>query len=143
VTNSPKTSRKFDQSESRPYKSHFKEGYICAADYICELVFKKRASISKSGVPQSFWNSDDFKKQYVAQAIHARRLLKTYHPTVIIRAFEDTPFCLSLSNAKLTPLLKRYQSEFEAVKRELVVEDTKVELPRKQINTGKNKLGDL
>lgn len=140
---SAKTSRRFDQSEDRPFKSFFKEGYIGSADYICELVFKKRASISKSAVPESFWNSDEYKKQYVGQAIHARRLLKQYPASVIIKAFENTPYCLSLSNAKMKPLLERYKKEFDETEVKITKTEEVIETPRKQVGKGKNRLGDL
>lgn len=140
---STKTSRKFDQSEDRPFKSFFKEGYITAADYICELVFKKRASISKTAVPESFWNSEEYKKQYVGQAIHARRLLKSYPVSVIIKAFENTPYCLSLTNDKMKPLLEKYKKEFDDTEVKITKTEEVIETPRKQIGKGKNRLGDL
>lgn len=140
---SQKTSQKFDQSELRPYKSKFKEGYICDADYICELVFIKRASIDKSGVSQSFWNSEQFKKDYKPQAIWARRLLKDYDVTVIIKAFQNTPFCLSLSNKKLIPLLKKYQLEFDANKVLIEKEELSIEQPRQPLSKNTNMFGEL
>lgn len=140
---SAKTSRKFDQSDERPFKSSFKEGYISAADYLCELVFKKRAAVSKTPVPESFWNSEDYKKQYVGQAIHARRLLKTYPVSVVIKAFENTPYCLSLTNPKMKPLLEKYKKEFDETKTQIIKTEETIEQPRKQMAKGKNRLGDL
>lgn len=143
MTNSKRTSRVYEQSDDRPYKSTYKEGYVCAADYICELVFQKRAKVDKSGVPQSFWNSPNFKSQYQVQAMWARRLLDNYDPTVIIKAFENTPYCLSLSNKKMKPLLEQYQKMFECEIKQITKPEVIVEQPRKPIGKGKNILEEL
>lgn len=137
-------SKKFDQSETRPYKSIFKEGYIMPGPYIAELIFKKRAEFFNSGrCPESFWNEPKYQGAYRGQVIQAARLLQKYPADVIINAItgKEGKYILKLQDKKLIPILDKLMK----VRKDKVFEESKEEEVKisKPFSTGKNKLGGL
>lgn len=94
-----------DQSEKRPFKSLYKEGYVTGPNYLCELIFQRRGEFDKNAVPQSMWNSPKFKQQYVGQIVHINKLLKEYEISTLITAFNATRV-LSVTNPKYLEKVK-------------------------------------
>lgn len=94
-----------DQSEKRPFKSLYKEGYVTGPNYLCELIFQRRGEFDKNAVPQSMWNSPKFKQQYVGQIVHINKLLKEYEISTLIAAFNATRV-LSVTNPKYLEKVK-------------------------------------
>jgi hypothetical protein len=88
-----------DQSEKKPFKSIYKEGYVTGPNYLCELIFQRRGEFDKNAVPQSMWNNPKFKQQYVGQLVHINKLLKEYEISTLITAFNATRV-LSVTNPK-------------------------------------------
>lgn len=98
-------SRKFDQSETHPFKSIFKEGYVTPANYLCELIFQRRGEFDKNNPPQYLWNNDKFKKQYIGQLVHINSLLKEYSISTLLKAFKETS-AISVTNKKFISKVK-------------------------------------
>ena len=94
-----------DQSEKRPFKSLYKEGYVTGPNYLCELIFQRRGEFDKNAVPQSMWNNPKFKQQYVGQIVHINKLLKEYEISTLITAFNATRV-LSVTNPKYLEKVK-------------------------------------
>ncbi len=136
-------SRRFDQSDKRPFKSLFKEGYVTEADYIAELLFKRRGEVSKNSLPQSFWNVPKFRNQYVGQIVHINKMLKEYSVSVLIKAVTDAKYALSITNKEIKRLADIYNEEEK--KRDKVFEVKTEEVKKApSITFGKpNRLGEL
>lgn len=135
-------SRRFDQSDKRPFKSLFKEGYVTEADYIAELLFKRRGEFDKNSLPQSFWNVPKFRKLYVGQIIHINKLLKEYSAAVLIRAVNESKYALSITNPRIKELADKFREEERL--REKVLEAPKEEKKIPTVTHGKvNRLGEL
>ncbi len=136
-------SRRFDQSDKRPFKSLFKEGYVTEADYIAELLFKRRGEVSKNSLPQSFWNVPKFRQQYVGQIVHINKMLKEYSVAVLIKAVTDSKYALSITNKEIKRLADIYREEEKH--RDKVFEAKTEEVKKApSVTFGKpNRLGEL
>jgi hypothetical protein len=138
-------STKFTQTETRPYKSIYKEGYVTEANYITEVIFKKRSEKFDSGkLPENFWQSAKHKGAYTGQLIQASRLLKKYKGKSIIDAINcpRASYIFKLQDKKLVPLIE----EFEKINIDKVIETTEtVEYVKRVTPTfgKKNRLGGL
>jgi hypothetical protein len=136
-------SRRFDQSDKRPFKSLFKEGYVTEADYIAELLFKRRGEFSKNSLPQSFWNSPKFKNLYVGQIVHINKMLKEYSVAVLIKAVQQAKFALSITNKEIKRLADIFKEE-ESQRDKILEVKTEEVKKAPSITFGKpNRLGEL
>jgi hypothetical protein len=134
-------SKRYDQSEARPFKSLYKEGYITAPNYLCELIFQRRGEYDKNAVPQELWLNKKFKGQYVGQLININKLLKTYSISTLISAFKESK-ALSVTNPAYIKIVERIH--LAKTDKEKVIEKSKVEFNKPREAFGKkNKLGDL
>lgn len=135
---------KSTQSEKRPYKSFFKEGYVTEANYIVELIFKKRfEELSKESCPQKFWNDDSQKGPYRGQIIAASRLLKKYHGSSIIKAIKSpkAKYIFKLQDPKLKPIIESFESTYKET--EVIKTEKKETKHMKPFGKSKNRLSDL
>lgn len=134
-------SKRYDQSETRPFKSIYKEGYITPADYIVELIFQRRSEFNHEALPQSFWNSSKFKHLYVMQIIHTKKLLTRVDASCVLKAFKQTKAC-SILNKELVSKAEQFQMELEQTQK--IVELTpKVELTKPSKYGKTNRLTEL
>jgi len=135
-------SRKFDQSELRPYKSAFKEGYITEADYICELLFIRRKEYDRSGsLPQKFWNTDKYRQLYVGQIVNIKRLLREYSGFAVVTAVRGSR-ALSITNKELLRDIERIDAKQKRVQKVIKkVEPSEAKPIRPRGN--KNRLDEL
>lgn len=134
-------SKKYDQSEARPFKSLYKEGYITPPNYLCELIFQRRGEYDKNAVPQELWLNKKFKSQYVGQLIHINKLLNQYSISTLISAFKESK-ALSVTNPSYLKIADRIHAEKS--NKERIIEESKVEFNKPKEAFGKiNKLGDL
>jgi hypothetical protein len=132
------------RSDSRPYKSIYKEGYITKGAYISEIIFEKRSIAFNSGkLPENFWNDKKYTGQFKGQVIAANRLLKKYRDSSIIKALRDNRanFILKLQNEKLVPLIEEYEKNYK--EKEITKEEKIMEKPRKPLSKKKNLFGEL
>ena len=132
------------RSDSRPYKSIYKEGYITKGAYISEIIFEKRSIAFNSGkLPENFWNDKKYTGQFKGQVIAANRLLKKYRDSSIIKALRDSRanFILKLQNEKLVPLIEEYEKNYK--EKEITKEEKIMEKPRKPLSKKKNLFGEL
>lgn len=142
----PKKQTKIEctSTKQKSYKSKFKEGYVTESAYITELIFEKRCEIFNKGrCPESFWNSDSYKKQFTGQIIQANKLLKKYSGTSIISAINSSKSkgIIKLQDKRLIPIIE----EFEKNKKdkEIIVSESNIVQPSKPFGTKKNLLRDL
>lgn len=108
----PRIYKRYDQSDLRPIKSLYKDGFVTVDNYIAELIFQRRAVYNKTTLPHQFWNSPKYKQQYVIQIIHINKLLERISSSAIIRAFKDSK-AISVLNKKLVELAEQYQAELD------------------------------
>ena len=90
-------SKRYDQSETRPFKSIYMDGYITPPNYLCELIFQRRGEYDKNAMPQWLWQNPKFKSKYVGQLTKINKLLKTYEFSTLLKAFSQTKV-LSVDN---------------------------------------------
>ena len=131
-------------SEKRPYKSFFKEGYVTEANYIVELIFKKRfEQLSNESCPQRFWNNDAQKGPYRGQIVAANRLLKKYHGVSIIKAIQSprAKYIFKLQDPKLKPIIESFEANYTET--EVVPTEKKETKHMKPFGKSKNRLSDL
>ena len=104
---------------------------IRPAQYLAELVVKRRTERKKIDLPHQFW-LQKYEEQYgywknvfVAECIHAERLMKEYDCDCIINAFNsyDCQKILSVTNKKL-----------KEISRELQRQKNNIEQTREKIN---------
>lgn len=130
------------QSDSHPFKSMYKEGYITVANHIAELIFQRRAQFSKSALPQSFWNLPKYKTLYGVQLKNINNLLERVDATCILKAFNETN-CCTILNPKLVELAEKYQSVLENTQK-IVTKTGDVAASRPSTPMGKvNRLSEL
>lgn len=122
-------SQRFDQSEERPFKSIFKEGYVTPPNYLCELIFQRRGEYDKNTSPQYLWNSAKFKSAYVGQLVHINKLLKDYSISTLIRAFNETKI-LSVTNPNYLLKVKEIHSRTDNVDRVITKTESVVDKPK-------------
>lgn len=122
----------------------YMEGYVSAAEYICELIFTKRSEFKNEGrLPENFWNDAKYKRVYTGQIIHINRLLKMYSPKAIIEALKEIKVCFSITNKKLLPMIVEKQKEIDKTRKELFLKEIDNEKPSPAFGVSKNILGDL
>lgn len=66
------------------YQSKYGGGFITAAQFITELICEHAARSTSRQLFDFFWDSPEWKKDFLAQLTHANKLLKQYTPEVII-----------------------------------------------------------
>jgi len=95
---------KFD-SEYSPNKQ------VTAAQYIAELICKKRADSTNTVLPIFFWRLDEWKNYYLYQLMQANILIKRYDPITIIQAINDkkAKTVFSLKNPYLIKIIEIYE----------------------------------
>lgn len=105
---------KSERTEQKPYKSLCSDLYVDAANYLAELVCRRKQEKENSGsLPIKFWNHPKYRTLYVREVSQARNLLKIYSPLAIIDALSDyrSRFILSLRNKKLIKVIEEYQKK--------------------------------
>lgn len=135
---------KSSPSDKRQYKSFFKEGYVTEANYITELVFKKRfEKLEKASCPQKVWNTKKHNGPYKGQLIQAHKLLKKYHGISIIKAIQsrEADFIFKLQDKKLIPIIERFEREYQET--EVKLSDKTEKTKMKPFSKSKNRLADL
>lgn len=104
-----------NKSDASKYQSEFGGGFITSAQYITELVCKNIAKKKKLKLTDHFWADPMWTKDYQWQIICAAKLLKVYHPSVIIAALKDPQISykiISLGAVKsIKPALDKMQAE--------------------------------
>ena len=135
-------SKRYDQTDLRPFKSIYKEGHVTVDNYIAELFFQRRAKFRKEALPQQFWNVPKYKKLYVIQIIHINRLLERVSSAAIIKAIGQTNAC-SILNKELVALIEKIQAEMDANPKE-IEQTVSVEIKAPSTPYGKiNRLSEL
>jgi hypothetical protein len=138
----PKTYKRYDQTDTRPFKSIYKEGYVTVDNYIAELFFQRRAEWNKSALPRQFWNTPQYKKQYTIQLIHINRLLERVSSSAILKAFKEVP-SLSILNKNLVARAEAIQVELDKMVKTIIPTE-EAELAKPTPSFGKpNRLTEL
>lgn len=111
-------------TEKSRFKSKYTDGYVAGPQYLAELICEKRAAKRKVSLPWKFWQTDEWKKDFLAQLNHANKLVKEYDVHIIIQALKDRR-CYKLESLGarfvLEPIIK------ELVKAAELRENTKAE----------------
>jgi len=121
--------KSYPYSETRPFKSIYKAGYITPANYIAELIFKKRSeSLNYGSNAQQFWLSNSpLHGSYKGEVIAANKLLKKYHADCIIKAIQSpkAKYIMKLAKKenidKLVPIIESFEKE--RTEKELVISE--------------------
>lgn len=122
----------------------FKDGYVTPANYIAEIIFKKRAEHFESGMCAiKFWNMKKNKGPYRGQVIQASRLLKKYRDSSIIKALQsrEAKYILKLNHEKLIPLIEKFEKQYKDT--EFKKTEKKENKKMKPFGKGKNMLEGL
>ena len=131
-------------TEQKKYKSKFKEGFVTEAAYITEIIFEKRHEIFNQGrCPESFWNSDSYKKQFTGQIIQANKLLKKYSGHSIISAINSpkSKGVIKLQDKRLIPIIEDFEKNKKD--KEIVISENNIIQPSKPFGAKKNLLREL
>jgi len=111
-----RTPRENPQSETHPFKSKFKGGYVTPPNYLAELIFEKRSCHFNSGRnPEQFWlTGSKLHGAYKGQVIQASRLLKKYRVQCVSEALKspDAKFIFKLQDKRLIPIIERLERRF-------------------------------
>ncbi len=104
------------------YHSDFTDRLLSPAQYITELVCRKKANLDNVELVYKFWNTDKWKKYYKYQIIVANRLLGLFSAKAIILALnsKEAYRIYSLSAAYLKVLIKNKEEQLKTNKMVLV-----------------------
>jgi hypothetical protein len=83
---------------------------IGAPQFLAEFIMERQAKREKTVLPVKFWDNPNWSKQFLAQVVHANKLLKEYTCLEIITALKTKrgETIYSLGNKKsIEELLKR------------------------------------
>lgn len=124
----PKTYKRYDQTDIRPFKSIYKDGYVTVDNYIAELIFQRRSEYNNISLPHRFWNDPKYKNLYIAQIVHINRLLEKVSSAAILKAFKESK-AASILNKKLQELAIQFQSEMDKTQRVLEKKEEDIQKP--------------
>jgi hypothetical protein len=141
-----RTTREHPQSETHPFKSKFKGGYITPPNYLAELIFEKRSNHFNSGRnPEQFWlTGNRLNGAYKGQVIQASRLLQRYRVQCVSQALQspEARFIFKLQDKKLIPIIERFERSY-ADRVLIQAQDSQGQEISKPFGKGKNKMKGL
>ena len=132
-------------TDKHPYKSNAADFYVDAANYLAELICKKKHEDENTGaLPRFFWRSDTFKNLYIREVSQAKNLLKKYDQKSIVQAMKSpkAKWIRSLRNKNLLPIIKEFEKTKEETEFCAVSQEFKVKR-KQQFSTYKNPLKGL
>ena len=142
-------------SNSKKYKSIYgSENLLTAAQYLAELIAKRRSKKKGLSLPDRFWSNNGTEYKYwknviVSENIHANKLLKKYDEDCVIKAFNsyECEKILSIKNKKLeeesrkNQKIKNDREKYKERNEKRDLDENKV--PSKPMKKKKSKLGKL
>ncbi len=104
-----------ERSEGRPYHSRFAGGYLAGGQWLAEGMCDRQARKNKTQLPERFWKSPRWEREFLMQVRHANSLLKTYSVAAIVRALRtpEGKKVYSLSAPWLDPIIRDEQAKLD------------------------------
>jgi len=134
------------RTETSRYPSRYGGGWVTHAQYITECLCVLIAKKKKKNLHDQFWNQEPWKAIFRRQVPLAIKLLKQYHPEVILGVLRDRR-CWKVhsfgANWLLKPLLIEKQRAHDAQiaqQSDTVLTDTSTVQKPQRITTGKKSL---
>lgn len=106
------------KSDDSKHTSKWGGGFVTSAQYLAELICENIAKKNKKNLFNRFWQTEAWEKTFQWQIICANRLLKKYHPSVLIKVLSDSQYkhkIISLGAIKnIEKELDHYQKEYDS-----------------------------
>jgi hypothetical protein len=98
------------RTDKSRYKHETTGDYCTCAAYVAEIMCIRNAQFKNKGsLPYKFWNKKPWDWTFKKQLVVARKLIKTYGETALVRAIfsPEAERIFSLNNKRLLPILKK------------------------------------
>jgi hypothetical protein len=105
-----------ERSQKTPYLSRYGGGWISPVRHLAETMCDRLAQKDRVELPERFWLSGSWGREYRLQTVHASRLLKEFSTEALLAALRTTRgrqvYSLGLKSV-LVPLIRDEQTRLD------------------------------